>query len=323
MAGFPFRVVTWDRIDDAVESAVLTAGGKTRRAVQSMIDLALQAGGGAGGGLSGAAKTELVAVRRRPDAAEAAPTAANWGPRPTGYGAVFAIGAYPAPDDAQPGDLHFLPPPAASTTATTTFTAPDGAAWPSPWVVERVPAGGGATVTSGWGRLASGSTGGSASADTAAVRYGQTVVDGDLLAMWRPITAGPVWAYVARSDTASLAPQFGVRVEVDEAAVRVVEFNAGTPTVTATAAFAATTGVDYRLRAVVSGQTVQARVWPAADPEPTSWLVEAPIAATQGYQGLTVTSAAGPEQQVVAFDDITITSNVGGYGAAYGVAFGA
>ena len=62
MAGLPFRVVVWERIDDAVEAAVLTTG-KARHAIQSMIDLAVQGGGG--GGLSGAAKTELVAVRRR------------------------------------------------------------------------------------------------------------------------------------------------------------------------------------------------------------------------------------------------------------------
>ena len=58
MAGLPFRVVVWERIDDAVEAAVLTTG-KARHAIQSMIDLAGQGGGG--GGLSGAAKTELVA----------------------------------------------------------------------------------------------------------------------------------------------------------------------------------------------------------------------------------------------------------------------
>ena len=47
MAGFPFRVVVWERIDDAVESAVLKTG-KARHAIQSMIDLAGQGGGGGG-----------------------------------------------------------------------------------------------------------------------------------------------------------------------------------------------------------------------------------------------------------------------------------
>ena len=318
MAGFPFRVVVWERIDDAVEYAVLKTG-KTRHAIQSMIDLAVQGGGG---GLSGAAKTELVAVRRRTAANEAAPTADNWGPRPTGYGAVFAIGARPAPADAAPTDMHFLPPPAASSTATTTFALADGAAWPTPWVVERVPAGGGATVVSGMGRLTSGATGGSANADYAAVRYGTDVVDSDVLLTWRPITDSPVLAYVARSDAASLAPTAGVLVEVTVSAVRVVEYTAGTPAVLTSAPITATTGTDYRLRVAVSGQTVQARVWPAANSEPSEWTATADVAAAAGYQGLTVTSGAAAGAQTVAVDDITITSNAGGYGAAFGVAYG-
>ena len=320
MASFPFRVVVWERIDDAVQSAILTTGGKARAAVQSMIDLALQ--GGTGGGLSGAAKTELVAVRRRSATSEAAPTADNWGARPTGYGLVIAVGARPAPADAADTDLHFLPPPAASSTATTTFAQADGSAWPTPWVVERVPSGGGATVTTGMGRLTSGATGGSANADAVAVRYGTDVVDSDVLLTWRPITADPVAAYVARSDAASLAPQNGVVVEVTAATLRLVEYTAGTPAVLASAPITAGTGVDYRLRVTISDQTASARVWPAADPEPVDWGVTSAIQATQGYQGLTVGSGAGAGAQTVAFDDITITSNAGGYGAAYGVAYG-
>ena len=319
MAGFPFRVVVWERIDDAVEAAVLTTG-KARWAIQSMIDLAVQGGGG--GGLSGAAKTELVAVRRRTAAAEAAPTSTNWGPRPTGYGAVFAIGAYPAPSDAGAGDLHFLPPPAASSTNTTSFTVPDGAAWPAPWVVERVPAGGGSTVVGGMGRLTSGSAGGSASVDTMAVRYGAPVVDSDVLLTWRAVTSSPSAAYVARSDAASLAPTSGIAVQWTPTVLRLVEFVSGTPTVLATAPLTASTGVDWRLRVQVTGQTVQARMWPPPDPEPTEWAVSATVAATNGYQGLTVTSGAAPSAQTVAFDDITITQAASGYGTAYGVAYG-
>ena len=319
MAGLPFRVVVWERIDDAVESAVLTTG-KARHAIQSMIDLAVQGGGG--GGLSGAAKTELVAVRRRTAAAEAAPSADNWGPRPTGYGAVIAIGARPAPADAQPEDLHMLAPPAAPSTATTTFTLPDGAAWPTPWVVERVPAGGGATIVSGMGRLTSGSVGGGSNADTAAVRYGVDVVDSDVLLTWRRVTADPVAAYVARSDSATLAPQNGVVVEVTAATLRLVEYTAGTRTVLASSPIPSDTGVDYRLRISVSEQTASARVWDAADPEPVDWSVTGTVEASVGYQGLIVGSGAGAGAQTVAFDDITITSNSGGYGAAYGVAYG-
>ena len=46
------------------------------------------------------------------------------------------------------------------------------------------------------------------------------------------------------------------------------------------------------------------------------------VQASVGYQGLIVGSGSGAGAQTVAFDDITITSNTGGYGAAYGVAYG-
>lgn len=48
------------------------------------------------------------ALRTRTAANEAAPTATNWSARPVGYSRVIAIGAAPAPSDAQPGDLHII-----------------------------------------------------------------------------------------------------------------------------------------------------------------------------------------------------------------------
>ena len=165
-------------------------------------------------------------------------------------------------------------------------------------------------------------TGGSSNADYAAVRYGADVVDSDVLLTWRPITANPVLAYVARSDAASLAPTTGFLVEVTVSTLRIVEYTGGTPAVVASVPITAATGTDYRLRVAVADQTVQAQVWPAADPEPVDWAVTAQITAGSGYQGLTVTSGAGAGAQTVAVDDITITSNAGGSGAAFGVAYG-
>ena len=80
--------------------------------------------------------------------------------------------------------------------------------------------------------------------------------------------------------------------------------------------------MDYRLRISMSEQTASARVWAAADPEPVDWSVTGAVQASVGYQGLIVGSGSGAGAQTVAFDDITITSNTGGYGAAYGVAYG-
>ena len=57
MAWVDKRVVAWERIDVAVEEALLRVGGRARRVVQSMIDLAVFGGisPGAGGGVIGSA----------------------------------------------------------------------------------------------------------------------------------------------------------------------------------------------------------------------------------------------------------------------------
>lgn len=317
----PKRVVVWERVDAAVSEALLTAGGQARRAVQSMIDLAVQGGGG--GGVSAADRQVLAAVRRRSAADEAAPTATNWGPRPAGFGAVFAIGAAPAPDDAMPGDLHILPPPAAGSTATTTFTLADGSAWPTPWQVERVPVGGGATVAGGMGRLSSGATGGYASPDTVAARYGVAVADSEVLLTFRLVTSDAFPALVLRSDQANLDPGTGVVLSWTKTGLKAETVQQYTYAQVGSAVKAHTVGVDYRLRVSCTGGSLMARTWPLADPEPATWDITATIpTGVAGYQGLTVGSGQAAAAQTVAFDDIAFTSGAGGYGTAYGLAYG-
>lgn len=323
MATFPRRVVAWERIDAAVAEAILKTGGASRRAIQSMIDIAAQNGGGGGGGITASDRALLPAVVRREPADEAAPTATNWPVRPDGFAAVFWVGAAPRPAEMDTGDIHFLPPAESGSTSTTTFTQPDGSAWPTPWTLERVPTGGGATVTSGMGRLTSGATGGRNTTDTAAIRYGDPAVDTEAVLRFRLITDDPQVSLVLRSDRASLDPSTGVVVTLTKGQLTASNVQSSTYSTIGAVAKTHTVGTDYGLRVQLVGSTLNARTWPSSQPEPSGWDITGQVAATNGYAGLTVGSSTAAAAQTAAFDDIQFTAaGASGYGSAYGVAYG-
>ena len=70
-----------------------------------------------------------------------------------------------------------------------------------------------------------------------------------------------------------------------------------------------TVGTDYRCRIRLVGGTIQARTWPAANAEPTSWEITATVPAGTGHQGLVVGSGAPAASQIVDFDDISYATN--------------
>lgn len=312
--------------DDMAEVA-LTAGSTFRRAVESIVDLWLQGHGG-GGGLTDEDRASLVAARWRSDVDEQTPTATNWGPRPRGFAAVVAIGAAPAPADAGPLDWRRDRDANTVTDVTTTFSLADGVSWPAPWITERVPAGGGASVASGRGVVTTGSLGNSALEDQAAIRYGSGMqTNTNVLLTFRHATDAARPRFVLRSDVANLSANTAVRVGYDRTSLAISDIVAGTATVIATVTKTLTVGADYRLRIDATGPTVKARVWPLADPEPTGWDVTADTVAktTAGYLGLVVagTNATPGAAQVVQYDDITITAGAtGGYGLDYGNDYG-
>lgn len=315
-------LIARDRLDYYAEAALLTAGGRLRRAVQSMIDLALQGGGGAGG-VSATDKAVIAAVRYRAPLDEAAPTANNWSPRPAGYGLVISVGAAPAPADSVRGDLHFLPPDGSSPTATTTFTGSDGTAWPAPWVHERLPAGGAITVQSGRGVLTTGATGGYASGDHTTVRYGDMVADTSVTLRFVLKPGEPYPRVVFRSDRANLDPTAGVLIGWGKNDMGITVADAGTFTEVAKAVKTHAVDVEYAFRAIVQGATVQARTWPATSPEPDTWDVTATVTRTApGYLGLGLGGGVQPVTQTVTWDDIAITTNTAGYQSGYGVNYG-
>lgn len=313
--------------DDMAEVA-LTAGSTFRRAVESIVDLWLQGHGG-GGGLTDEDRASLVAARWRTDTDEQSPTATNWSPRPQGFSAVVAVGAAPAPADAGPLDWRQDRDANTVTDVTTTFSLVDGVSWPAPWITERVPAGGGASVAAGRGVVTTGSLGASAFEDQAAIRYGSGMqTNTNVLLTFRHQSDAARPRFVLRSDVANLGANTAVRVGYDRTSLTISDIVAGTATVIATAAKTLTVGADYRLRIDATGPTVKARVWPLADPEPTGWDVTAATVAktTAGYLGIVVagTNATPGAAQVVQYDDITITATAaGGFGINYGAAFGA
>ena len=152
----------------------------------------------------------IAAIRRRAATDEATPTAANWQPRPAGYPLVIAVGAPPAPADQAATDLHVTPQ--TTTTAGTTFTGlSNGAAWPSPWTVSRLPSGGAATVQNSRGRLASGNTiGNYSSTDACAVRHSTLTANVEATFLLNSGSDSQP-QFVARCDAANLDPQNGLR----------------------------------------------------------------------------------------------------------------
>lgn len=312
-----------------VAEVLLTAGGTARRAVESVVDAWLQShGGGGGGGLSAEDRASLVAFRSRTDTSEQAPTATNWSARPAGFGCVVAVGSAPSPADAGPLDVRIDRDPSAWSSVVTTFSGQDGSAWPAPWTVERVPAGGGATVSGGKGYLTTGAAGSSSAADQVAARYGGSdYADVDVLLTFRHSTSAARPRLVLRSDTAALNGNTAARVTFGTDSLQVQDVVSGTATTVATAAKTLTVGADYRLRVTASAGTVQARVWALAESEPAGWDVTAEVAkTTAGYLGLVVagTTSTTGAAQTVAFDDISVTAtSSGGYGFDYGNHYGA
>ena len=332
MAWVDKRVVAWERIDVAVEEALLRVGGRARRVVQSMIDLAVFGGisPGAGGGVIGSAeKAQIVAVRTRLPVDETYPTATNWPPRPEGYGAVISIGADPAPADKTPFDLHFtvgdLVP-----SETTTFSGSDGDPWPAPWVAERVPATGGAVrIASGEGELVTGATGSYSTLDTVAVRYGDhNSADSSWTFTWRIVGASSYPRVVARSDAANLDPSEAVLVGWSTTSIDVVSVVAGTFVTTATTAKTHSLDTEYGARIVFAGSTVRARTWLATGPEPDTWDVEAQVANVgAGYMGVSVGGANSATNRTFRIDDLAVVTGTdmstgGGYGSDYGQNYG-
>ena len=262
----------------------------------------------------------LAAVRRRTPGDEAAPTATNWGPRPAGYGLVIAVGAAPAPADAEPGDLHLTgasgggtpqPPEPGGTAQVTSFAGlADGSAWPQPWEVAMSPAGGAVSVVSQAGVLVTGDAGGWSGVDTVGVRYGDGPLDGwHVTARVTLLTSQPYARVLIRCDQAELEPgQQAIIAQVSPSRLSVSEVVAGQQsTIGRTEGAPHAIGTEYRVRVHVAGSSVRARSWVASEPEPEAWGVEAVTQVTQaGYAGLVVAGGEAAASQRVAWDDITV-----------------
>ena len=250
----------------------------------------------------------VAAVRRRTPANEAAPTATNWEPRPAGYPLVIAVGAAPAPSDAPATDLHVTP--LTQTTAGTNFNGlSNGAAWPAPWVVSRLPTGGSATVQNGRGRLVTGNTMGNYnSSDGVAVRHSTLAANLDMTFTLNRGSDDSQAMLVARCDQPNLDPQNGLRLRFSGGTFSLNEVRDWTYTQLAKVTRATDAGTDYRLRVRINGSTVQARAWAATATEPTSWDINATTTQTAaGYFGLVCGTGAAAASVSMDVDDITIT----------------
>ena len=249
----------------------------------------------------------VAAVRRRTPANEAAPTATNWEPRPAGYPLVIAVGAAPAPSDAPATDLHVTP--LTHPTAGTNFNGlSNGAAWPAPWVLSRLPTGGSATVQNNRGRLTSGNTMGNYnSSDGVAVRHSTLAANVEATFLLNRGSDSQAM-FVARCDQPNLDPQNGVRIRFSGGSFSASQIDNWTYTSLASVTRATDSGTDYRLRIRINGSTVQARAWAATATEPSAWEIN--VTTTQvaaGYFGFVCGTGAAAASVSMDVDDITIT----------------
>ena len=204
---------------------------------------------------------------------------------------------------------EWVPTIAAAPPATQVTDFSTGTVWPSPWTIARAPASGGGTIVAGRGRLTTGAAGNYAGTDTVAARYGGQVADSDVSFLFRLVSQYPYPRVVFRSPQSDLDAASGVVVLIEKTRLYVQTVSAYTGSTVGNVDKTHTVGTDYRCRVRLVGTTVQARTWPAANAEPTSWEITATVPTGTGHQGLTVGSGAAAASQSVDFDDITYATN--------------
>ena len=250
----------------------------------------------------------VAAIRRRSAANELNPTATNWDTRPAGFALVLNVGAPPAPSDAAATDL-LVPLGAVATTSGVTFTGiTDGAPWPVPFVVAKMPTGGSATVTSGEGRLTTGATVGNwSSTDATAVRHQDQTVNLELVFTVRVVTSGATPSLVLRSDNANLDPMNGLSIPMSGSTLKVAQVTGWSYTDLGSTAASWTPGTAYRVRVSLQGGTIRVRQWAATATEPSTWGVTATTTQTAtGSWGFVCGPGGTAAAYTAAFDDIVI-----------------
>ena len=249
-----------------------------------------------------------AAIRIRTPANEAAPTATNWRARPAGHSYVIAVGAAPAPNDAQPGDFH-IPATMQAGTATgelTSFGTDQASGWPAPWVQAALPAGGAISVSGGRGILTTAATTGNyGSEDAVAVRHQTSMADFTNTYTFRHVNS--VYArFVLRSDNTNLNPANGISVGTFEPELSITESVNWTGTILGSTPKTWTVGVDYKVKITAAGGTVQAKSWDASLAEPASWdLTVNPTKTTAGYLGFVARPSFTAAAYTASYDDIT------------------
>lgn len=197
---------------------------------------------------------------------------------------------------------------------TETWTGTTGAAWPSQWTTRS----GTATIQTNAGRLVTPSTAtwSNARVDnsgmavrgdtnvlvtvsfaTQAPQYIIVGIDGDM----GGTSAGPNTGYVVQLEPTATAASGGMSIFEKSAGTGTYRTGAGTVTLTA--------NTQYKLRFQRSGQVLQARFWPAANAEPTTWQASYTLTGTpvSGRVSLGISNADVAGSRTVTFDDFSVT----------------
>lgn len=207
----------------------------------------------------------------------------------------------------------------ATVLASTNFTGvANGSAWPPPWTAGQTPPGGSVTVQSERGQLVTGNTVGNYDSTAgASARYGTQIADFDVVYTLRRVSAGVHTRLVLRSDNGSLNPQNGVTVYTDGNYLSISQVASWQYTELAATSKTWTVGTDYKVRVQAVGALVQAKAWPAADTEPSTWDLTGNTTRTSaGWLGFWAGTDSAAASVTATYDDITLTDRTAPTGGA-------
>ena len=208
-----------------------------------------------------------------------------------------------------------------------TFTGvTDGSVWPAArWTIGARPAGGGADVYGGAGRITTGTVGSWAPADMASVRAVTLLRDVEAVFDFILTTDETRMSFHARSDSGILDTVNGVSLDVTPSSVVLAHATGGAWSTDVTTPKTHARGTTYRARVIVATQTggatlIRARTWPTAAAEPTTWDIDTttvPAPKTPGYTGFTV-PGIGAGRGVVTLDNVTFYDRPPADGSGWG-----
>ena len=191
----------------------------------------------------------------------------------------------------------------------------DGSRWPEPWQWDAPEGADSKTlVQGGKGILQAGGLANWASKITACAE-GLNVADVDITYRLTMNGTETTWHHLMARVPATAAPYpsdgYDLRIQPDS--VRILLVQSWSSVTLANVAGTFTRGVEHKVRFQVQGVNLRGKVWPAAQAEPSAWLVEATDTTfATGFAGLQIVGGGTVGPYTHTIDDIVLAAPGGG-----------